>query len=54
MSVVVLVLTFAVVAVAAGLFVAMFVKDKPFYGVLALGLLLGPGTALTFTYVALG
>jgi len=54
MSLAVLVLTLAVLAAAVGLLVAMFVRDKPFYGVVALGVLLGPGTVLAFTYVALG
>jgi hypothetical protein len=54
MSFAVLVLAIAVVATAAGLLVAMYTKDKPFYGVVALGILLGPGTILAFTYLALG
>jgi tRNA-binding EMAP/Myf-like protein len=54
MSLVVLVLTLAAVAAAVGLLVAMYLKDKPFYGVVAMGMLLGPGTVLAFTYVALG
>jgi hypothetical protein len=53
MSFAVLVLTLAVVAAAVGLLAAMYVKDKPFYGVVALGILLGPGTILAFTYVAI-
>lgn len=53
MSVVVLVLGLAVVAAAVGLLIAMYARDKPFYGVVALGVLLGPGTVLAFTYVAL-
>jgi hypothetical protein len=54
MSVVVLALALAVTAAAVGLLVAMYAKDKPFYGAVALGVLLGPGTILAFTYVALG
>ena len=54
MSVVVLVLTLAAVAAAVGLLVAMHAKDKPIYGAAAMGLLLGPGAILAFTYVALG
>jgi hypothetical protein len=50
MSVVVLVLLTLVVLAAGGLLVAMFLKDKPFYGTLGLGVLLGPGTALAFVY----
>lgn len=52
MSFVVLALTLAVVAAAVGLLVAMYAKDKPFYGAVAMGVLLGPGTILAFTYVA--
>jgi len=54
MSVVVLVLFFAVVAAVLGSLVAMLVKDKPLYGVYGLCVLLGPGTVLGFLYVALG
>jgi hypothetical protein len=54
MSFVVLALAFAVFAAAVGLLVAMYVKDKPFYGAAAVGMLLGPGTVLAFTYIALG
>lgn len=54
MSFAVLVLAIAVVVAAVGLLVAMYAKDKPFYGAVALGMLLGPGTILAFTYVALG
>jgi hypothetical protein len=53
MSLVVLVLALAVFAAAVGLLIAMYAKDKPMYGVAALGMLLGPGTILAFTYVAL-
>ncbi len=53
MSVVLLVLLAATAASAVGLFAAMFVHDKPLWGAMALGLLLGPGTALTFLYVTL-
>ena len=51
MSVVVLVLFFAVVAAVIGALVAMVVKDKPLYGVYALCALMGPGTVLGFTYL---
>ncbi len=53
MSVVLLVLLFAVVVVVAGAMAAMFVKDKPFYGAVGICVLCGPGTLLTFLYVAL-
>lgn len=53
MSFVVLALTLAVAAAAVGLLVAMYAKDKPFYGAVAMGVLLGPGTVLAFTYVTL-
>jgi hypothetical protein len=54
MSTVVLVLTLAVFVATVGLLVAMHTKDKPIYGAAAMGVLLGPGTVLAFTYVALG
>jgi len=53
MSIVVLVLTLAVFVATVGLLVAMYAKDKPIYGAAAMGVLLGPGTVLAFTYVAL-
>jgi hypothetical protein len=53
MSLAVLVLTLAVIAASVGLLVAMYVRDKPMYGVVALAMLLGPGTILAFTYVAI-
>lgn len=52
MSVVVLALLCAVVVTVAGFMVAMFVKDKPYYGALGLLVLLGPGTVLPFLYLA--
>ncbi|MFI7677266.1 hypothetical protein [Actinophytocola sp. NPDC049390] len=52
MSVVVLVLFFAAVAAAIGLLVTMFARDRPFYGVVALGLLAGPGAVLAFLHLA--
>lgn len=52
MSVVVLVLFVAAVAAAVGLLVAMFVKDKPLYGGIGVGVLTGPGTVLAFLYMA--
>jgi hypothetical protein len=51
MSIVVLVLTLVVVVAAVGLLVAMYARSKPFYGVVALGILLGPATILAFTYL---
>ena len=51
MSVVVLVLFFAVVATVICVLVAMVAKDKPLYGVYALCALMGPGTVLGFTYL---
>jgi hypothetical protein len=53
MSVVVLVLFFAVVVAVVGAMVVMFVKDKPFYGAIGVGVLAGPGTVLAFLYMAL-
>ncbi|TDV35307.1 hypothetical protein [Actinophytocola oryzae] len=53
MSLVVLVLALAVLAASLGMLVAMYVKDKPIYGVVSLGMLLGPGTILAFTYVTI-
>jgi hypothetical protein len=53
MSVVVLVLLFAVVVTVVGAMVAMFVKDEPFYGAMGLCVLISLGTVLTFVYVAL-
>jgi hypothetical protein len=50
MSVVVLLLLALAVLGAAGLLVAMFTKDRPIYGALGVGILLGPGTALAFLY----
>jgi pantothenate kinase len=53
MSVVVLVLFFAMVMAVAGTMVAMFVKDEPFYGAMGLCVLSGLGTVLAFLYLAL-
>jgi hypothetical protein len=53
MSVFVLVLLFAVVVGVAGGMVAMFVKDKPLYGAIGVGVLAGPGTVLAFLYMSL-
>ena len=53
MSFVVLALALAVVVAAVGLLVAMYAKDRPYYGAVALGMLLGPAAILAFTYVAL-
>ncbi|MEV0677348.1 hypothetical protein AB0I60_12600 [Actinosynnema sp. NPDC050436] len=53
MSVVVLVLMIAALLAAIGLQVVMLVKDKPFYGVLSLCLMTGPGALLGLLYAAL-
>jgi hypothetical protein len=53
MSFVVLALMFAVIAATVGLLVAMYAKDKPYYGAVAMGMLLGPASILAFAYVAL-
>jgi hypothetical protein len=53
MSVVLLVLLAASVATAIGLQVAMLVMNRPFYGMVGIGVLLGPSTILTFTHIAL-
>ncbi len=52
MSVVVLVLCFAAAVAAFGLLVAMYAKDKPFYGAVAVGLVTGPGAVLAFLHLA--
>ncbi len=52
MSVVVLVLLCAAVIAAVGLLVGMYVKDRPFYGAMAVCLLTGPCAVLAFAYVA--
>jgi hypothetical protein len=51
-SVVVFVLLIAAVAAGAALQVAMFVRNRPFYGALGIGVLLGPATILAFTHIA--
>lgn len=51
MSIVMLVLFFAVVVAVIGAMVAMVVKDKPLYGVYGLCVLMGPGTVLGFAYL---
>ena len=51
MSIVFLVLMFALVAAAVGLLVTMYTRDKPFHGVVALGVLVGPTAILAFTYL---
>jgi hypothetical protein len=53
MSVVLLALLFVVVVFLAGSLVRMYVKDKPFYGAVGLFVLVGPGTLLAFTYLAI-
>ena len=52
MSAVVLVLLFAMVASAIALLVAMYVKDKPLYGAMAVGMVTGPCAVLAFVHVA--
>jgi hypothetical protein len=52
MSVVVLILLFAMAAAAVALLVAMYVKDKPLYGAMAVGLVTGPCAVLAFVHVA--
>jgi hypothetical protein len=52
-SVVVLVLLVSSVVAAIGLHAAMFVLDRPYYGMLGIGVLLGPSTILTFVHVAM-
>ncbi|ROP42052.1 hypothetical protein [Saccharothrix texasensis] len=49
---VVLVLLVAMVLAAVGLMVGMFVKDKPLYGALGLGVLTGPGALLALAHMA--
>ncbi|WP_306749940.1 hypothetical protein [Saccharothrix yanglingensis] len=51
MSVVVLVLLIAALVTAVGLLVTMFLKDKPLYGAMGLGLLAGPGALLALAYL---
>jgi hypothetical protein len=52
MAVVVLVLLLIAVAAAIGLLVAMYAKDKPLYGAMAVGLVTGPCAVLAFVHVA--
>ncbi|GAA1354116.1 hypothetical protein GCM10009660_54610 [Catellatospora bangladeshensis] len=47
-----LVLLAATVLAAAGLMVAMFVKDEPFYGAVGLGVLSGPGSVMALVHLA--
>jgi hypothetical protein len=53
MSVAVLMLFFVVVIVVAGSLMAMYIKDKPFYGAMGICVLTGPGSALAFLYTVL-
>ncbi|MFC6093528.1 hypothetical protein Q5530_07505 [Saccharothrix sp. BKS2] len=53
MSVVLFVLLVAVILAAAGLMVVMFLRDKPLYGVVGLGLLAGPGSLLAVLHLSL-
>jgi hypothetical protein len=50
-SVVVLALLLAAVAVSAGLMVKMYRDDEPLLGGLGVCLLVGPGSVLAFLYV---
>ncbi|PSL48663.1 hypothetical protein B0I31_12450 [Saccharothrix carnea] len=52
--VVLLALLIGAAVAAGGLLVAMYAKDKPFYGVIALGLLTGPGSLLALAYLGAG
>ncbi|HEY7596078.1 MAG TPA: hypothetical protein VH969_23245 [Actinophytocola sp.] len=51
-SVAVLVFLVVAIATSVGLVTMMFVKNKPFYGAIGLCLLSGPGSVLTFVYLA--
>lgn len=53
MSVVAMVLLIAVVVAAVYLLVAMFHKERPFYGAMAVFTLTGPGGVMSFVYLAL-
>ncbi|MBE1470288.1 hypothetical protein [Kibdelosporangium phytohabitans] len=53
MSVVVLVLLIALIVAVVGMLGAMVVKDEPFLGAIALGVLLLPGTVLSLAYAAM-
>ncbi len=53
MSVVVFVLLVATILAGAGLLAAMFGLNRPFYGALGIGVLLGPATVLAFVYLAI-
>ncbi|MFE9750125.1 hypothetical protein ACFYOT_34890 [Saccharothrix saharensis] len=53
MYVVVLALFVATILAAAGLMARMFVKDEPWYGAVALGVLTGPGSLLALAHMAL-
>ncbi|MER5262713.1 hypothetical protein ABTZ99_11605 [Actinosynnema sp. NPDC002837] len=52
MQIVVLALLAVMVLAAGGLMVRMFVKDEPFYGAVALGVLTGPGSLLALAHMA--
>jgi hypothetical protein len=43
----------ATIVAAVGLHVAMLVMNRPFYGMVGIGVLLGPATVLTFVHVAI-
>ena len=53
MSVVVLVLLVASIVAGVGMQVAMLVRNRPFYGMVGIGVLLGPSTILAFTHIAI-
>ena len=53
MSVVVLVLLVLTLVAGIGLQAAMLVANRPFYGMVGIGVLLGPSTILTFVHIAI-
>lgn len=53
MSAAVRVLLIGTILAAIALLAAMFIQDKPFYGVIAILILGGPGTVLVFLYLGL-
>jgi hypothetical protein len=52
MYVVVLTLLAAMLVTAIGFMVRMFVRNEPFYGAVALGVLAGPGSMLALAHMA--
>nr|WP_157528708.1 hypothetical protein [Kibdelosporangium sp. MJ126-NF4]CEL20024.1 hypothetical protein [Kibdelosporangium sp. MJ126-NF4]CTQ97247.1 hypothetical protein [Kibdelosporangium sp. MJ126-NF4] len=53
MSVVVFVLLVALIIAVVGMLGAMVVKDKPFYGAIALGILMIPASMLSLVYASM-